>query len=309
MKPLSLAVLGRGLVDPDEPVLAVDDVALSRGQAAFETIRVYAGRPFALDAHLERLAASAARLELPAVDRDELAGLARLALEAAGTPDCALRLYWTGGREGEGRATAMAMVSPLPGGFDALRKRGLRVVTLNLGIDLVARAQSKWLLAGVKSTSYAINMAARAEAARRGADDALLFAADGTVLEGATSNVWWRSGNRVITPALDLGILAGVTRTQLLRDAATLGYAVAEGAYPVADLLAADEVFLSSSLREVAPVVQVDGRPIGDGRPGPAAAALQAALRRDALGEAASDAERDAADAPPLAPATEREQA
>ena len=296
MRPLALAVLGRGLVDPDEPVLTVDDVALTRGQAAFETLRVYHGVAFALPEHLDRLAQSASRLELPPVDRDALTRLAGQALAAAnGTLDAAaprhrapdaapprdlaLRFYWTGGREGDGSPTGLCLVSPIPDGFDELRERGLRVVSLDLGVDVASRARSPWLLGGVKSTSYAVNIAARSEALRRGADDALLLAADGTVLEGATSNVWWRSGGTLRTPGLDLGILAGVTRTHLLTEAAGLGYAVEEGSWPLAELLAADEVLLSSSLREVVPVVAVDERPIGAGVPGPAASAMQAALR------------------------------
>jgi 4-amino-4-deoxychorismate lyase len=295
VRPLALAVLGRGVVDPDEPVLTVDDVALTRGQAAFETLRVYNGVAFALPEHLDRLAQSAARLELPPVDRDALTQLAALALAAAArtldaasltaaTPDLALRFYWTGGREGEGRATGICLVSPVPAGFDELRQRGLRAVSLDLGVDVVSRARSPWLLGGVKSTSYAVNIAARSEALRRGADDALLLAADGTVLEGATSNVWWRSGDALRTPALELGILAGVTRTHLLVLGAELGYAIEEGSWPLTELLAADEVLLSSSLREVVPVVSVDGQPIGAGVPGTAAASLQTGLRTLAAG-------------------------
>src|SRR5439155_14336485 len=110
---LALAVGGRGLVDPDEPVLHADDEALLRGRAAFETTRVYAGRPFKLDEHLARLAGSAARIGLPSVEIDECAELARAALESAGEPDVVLRLYWTAGREGDGRATALALVSTI----------------------------------------------------------------------------------------------------------------------------------------------------------------------------------------------------
>jgi 4-amino-4-deoxychorismate lyase len=285
VRPLALAVLGRGLVDPDEPIVTADDAGLSRGQAAFETVRVYAGRPFALDQHLDRLTASASRLELPAVAREDLLELSRLALEAANTPDCALRLYWTAGREESGQATALALVSPLPAGFDEQRKRGIRVVALDLGIDIAARARSPWLLGGVKSTSYAINIAARTESRRRDADDALLVASDGTVLEGPTSNVWWRSESRLRTPSLALGILSGVTRAVLLGLAPTLGYAAEEGAWPLDELLASDEAFMTSSLREVMPIVSVDEQPVGDGRPGAAAAVLQDGLREAARGQ------------------------
>ncbi|MCY7419844.1 MAG: aminotransferase class IV [Chloroflexi bacterium] len=282
MTPVAVAVLGRGLVDPDQPVLAADDAALARGQAAFETLRVYGGRTFALDEHLERLRASAARLELPDVSRDALEGLAALALDASGLQDAALRFYWTGGRDGARQATALATVTPIPGDLEEVRARGLRVASLELGIDHAARARSPWLLGGVKSTSYAVSVAALAEARRRDADDALLLASDGTVLEGATSNVWWVAGDVVRTPGLELGILAGVTRSHLLRLATDLGYAVQEGGWPLHEVRAAAEIFLSSSVREVVGVVGVDGQVVGGGRPGPVALALQAALRAEA---------------------------
>ncbi len=142
-----------------------------------------------------------------------------------------LRFYWTGGREGQERATAIAMVSRLPQGYEELRARGMRLISLQLGLDAALRASSPWLLGGVKSTSYAVNMAAEAEAKRRGADDAVFVSADGTVLEGPVTNLWWREGSTLFTPALELGILAGVTRSQVLRSAGELGYIVEEGCF------------------------------------------------------------------------------
>lgn len=278
---LSVVVLGRGPVDPDTPLFHVDDVGMTRGQAAFETIRIYAGRPFALAEHLDRLIAGATRLELPPVAREDLERIADEAHAAAGRPaDCALRYYWTGGREGAGRSVVLATVAELPAGFDAQRLVGIRVASMSLGVDAAPRDAMPWLLAGVKSTSYAVNLAARAEAVRRGAEDALFLAADGTVLEGPTSNVWWRAGRILRTPSLDLGVLAGVTRTQVRALGEAAGYTVEEGRWPLAAIAAADEAWMSSSLRELMPIVALDGRPIGDGRPGPAVAAIQAALRR-----------------------------
>ncbi|MFN8622370.1 MAG: aminotransferase class IV [Chloroflexota bacterium] len=282
---VAVAVLGRGLVDPDAPLFAIDDVGMTRGQAAFETIRVYAGRAFALEEHLDRLIMGATRLGLPAVARDDLRALAAQAMDAAGLPDCALRYYWTGGREGEGRSVALATVSTIPPGFDEQRQVGITVASMSLGVDSTSRDQLPWLLSGVKSTSYAVNLAARAEAVRRGAEDALFMTADGFVLEGPTSNIWWRSGRTLRTPALDLGVLAGVTRTQIRALGAAAGYVVEEVRATVADVAAADEAWMSSSVRELMPIVALDGTPIGDGRPGPAVAALQAALRRLAHGE------------------------
>ena len=279
---LALAVGGRGLVDPDEPVLHVDDEAFLRSRAAFETTRVYAGKPFKLDEHLARLAGSAARVEIGPIDTAELGRLAALALEAASAPESVLRLFVTPGRNGAARPTEIAMVSTVPEGLGGLRARGAKLVSIQLGVDPGLRASSPWLLGGVKSTSYAVNMAAEAEAKRRGADDAVFLGAGDVVLEGPVTNVWWRLEGVLYTPALELGILAGVTRATLVVEAAAAGYKVREGVFPLEHLASAAEAFTSSSIREVMPVVELDGRPLGEGAPGPAARELQRALRQAA---------------------------
>jgi branched-subunit amino acid aminotransferase/4-amino-4-deoxychorismate lyase len=163
-----------------------------------------------------------------------------------------------------------------------MRTRGIALAALQLATGAAVRQASPWLLAGVKSTSYAVNMAAQAEARRRGADDAVFLSLDGTLLECPTSNVWFLADGVLHTPSLDLGILAGVTRETLLAAAADGGIPVEEGAYPRERLAAAEEVFTSSSVREVMPVVRMDGAAVGDGGPGPVTAAMQAALRRAA---------------------------
>ena len=272
--PLAVAVTGRGLVDPDEPVLAAHDEGFLRGRAAFETLRVYAGRPFRLAEHLARIERSAGTLGLPAPDVEEMTDLAALALEHSGARDAVLRLYWTPGPAGDGRPLGLALVSEIPGWIEDARARGQRLVAL-----LYPRRSTPWLLAGTKSTSYAVHLAAEAEAQRRGGDDAVFVDADGIVLEGPVTNVWWRRGRTLETPSLDLGILAGETRAALVELAPGLGYEVAEGSYELDRLLGADEAFTSSSVREVLPVVSVDGRALGRG---PVADELQAALRQAA---------------------------
>jgi 4-amino-4-deoxychorismate lyase len=275
---LALAVGGRGVVDPGTPVVHADDEAVLRGRAAFETLRVYGGRPFRLREHLERLAESAKRIRLATPDLAELEALATDAVRAAGVPDAVLRLLWTPGRLPEGPPLALALVSAIPPHLEAARENGIRVVSL-LGV----RAEAPWLLGGVKSTSYAVNMAAEAEAQRRGADDAIFVDPGGTVLEGPVTNVWWRRGGTLFTPATELGVLAGVTRGVVLELAPAEGYEVEEGAYSLADLAAADEAFTSSSVRELLPIVELDGTALGDGRPGPGARGLQEALRNSTL--------------------------
>ncbi len=270
MNLLALAVTGRGLVDPAEPVIRADDEALLRGRAAFETLKVYGGRPFRLEAHLDRLIASAESIGLPAVDRRRLQVLVGLVLPKAAGGDASLRLVWTAGPV-RGMPSGLALLSEVPDWIEAARDRGATAVSL-LGV----RAAVPWLLPGVKSTSYAVNMAAEAEAKRRGADEAVFVDGDGIVLEGTVTNVWWRLGETLYTPALDLGILAGVTRAMLIELAPSCGYRVEEGAYRLDELLAADEAYTSSSVREVMPLVEIDGRALGRG---PAADELQGALR------------------------------
>jgi 4-amino-4-deoxychorismate lyase len=270
---VALAVSGRGLVAPDDPAIRADDEALLRGRAAFETLRVYGGRPFRLDTHLDRLEASAVAIGLPAVESDELATLAGLVLAEAGSADAVLRLVWTAGPV-EGPPAGLALLSGIPDWIEVVRARGARAVSL-LGV----RAAVPWLLPGVKSTSYAVNMAAEAEARRRGAEEAIFVDGEGIVLEGTVTNVWWRTGETLHTPSLELGILAGVTRAALLELARRAGHDVVEGTYPLERLLEADEAFTSSSVREVLPLVEVDGIPLGRG---PAADALQRALREEA---------------------------
>ena len=253
---IALAVSGRGLVDPAEPVFTADDEALLRGSCAFETLRVYGGRPFLLAEHLTRFRHSAQSLALEPPDGVE--DLIRLVLGAT-RPDFVMRFYRTS-------ATIAVTAAELPGDLEEERAHGVRLRSFEVGAPPP-------LLGGAKTTSYGVAFAAKREAQRLGAHEAVLVG-EGLVLEATTANVWWRRGDELFTPATRPGVLPGVTR----------GFVcgierVTEGAFPLAELAGADEAFLTSSVREVMPVVALDGEPIGDGRPGPAAARLQAALR------------------------------
>jgi branched-subunit amino acid aminotransferase/4-amino-4-deoxychorismate lyase len=258
---VAVAVSGRGLVDPDEPVFRADDEALLRGGAAFETVRAYDGMPFLLDRHIRRFRFSIDALALPSAD-----GLAELVdlVVGASPPDHVLRLYRTDRQ-------LVVTSALLPDGLEELRERGLALRSVDLGAPAS-------LLAGAKTTSYGEAFAARRLAERDGADEALLVA-DGVVLEAATANVWWRRGDELRTPAVQPGVLPGVTRELVLELAAAT-----EGTFPLVDLAGADEAFLTSSIREVMPVVTVDGQRVGAGVPGLAAARLQAALRLRSTG-------------------------
>ena len=258
---LAAAVLGRGLVDPEAPLFAADDEALLRGSAAFETLPVYGGRPFRLEPHVERLRFSAQKLGLPSGRRR------RRARPPRRRRPCPTACSGSIARS----TTVVATAAAFPGDLEEARQRGLVLQTVEVG-------SPSELLAGVKSTSYAFAFAARRAAAAAGADD-VVFTGGGRVLEAATANVWWRVGDVLFTPATGAGVLPGVTREAVRELARDLAYEVEEGAYPTAELIAAEEAFETSSIREVVPIVGVDGATIGDGRGGPAAARLQAALR------------------------------
>ena len=309
MAVLAVLATGPGAPAGGPPALDPLDLALVRGEAVFEAMKVYGGRPFRQEAHLARLTASARAIELPLPEG--LEALAVRAVAAAGQGDAILRLICTKGPEGsgephdgpagrrsgsspadgarsapvdreesEGGPVAFAICTDIPASFEEDRRRGLRLVLLTTATDPLLRAASPWLLAGVKTISYATNMAAQRAARARGADDAVLVGLGGELLEAPTASLWWRTGQTLHTPALDLGILAGITRAVLCDLAPSLGLKVLEGVYTAEDLAAADEAFLSSSTRELMPVIEVDGAPIATGHPGPTTAALQAALRR-----------------------------
>ena len=199
--------------------------------------------------------------------------LVPLVLGAAALPDAVLRLFATPGAPGAG-PISVAVVAEVPDWIEEARARGQRLVSLTF-----PRRSASWLLPGTKSVSYATHVAAEAEAKRRSADDAVLVDHDGTVLEGTVTNVWWREGATLLTPSLELGILAGVTRAELL-ELARPRWQVVEGVYGVEELRGADEAFTSSSVREVMPIARVDDATLALG---PAAQELQRALR-DAAG-------------------------
>src|SRR5437763_11540521 len=253
----AVAVAGRGLVDPHGPVFAAADAALLRGSSVVEATRVYGGRAFRLEEHLARFALSSERVRLPPPDAEESSRLVELVIGACDEQDLGLRLYWTG-------RTLVATAASIDPGLEALRARGLRLSVVSW---------STGALASAKSMSYAENMAAQDAAVAGGADDALFVAHDGTVLEAPTANVFWREGDQLLTPSLELPILAGVTRAVMLEVAER---ETVEGVFPLARLLAAHEVFICSSIREVMPVASVDGTAFGLG---PAAHELQQGLR------------------------------
>ncbi|HWH07872.1 MAG TPA: aminotransferase class IV [Candidatus Thermoplasmatota archaeon] len=271
------------LLPEEEARISPFDRGFLLGDAVFETMRAYGGRPFRVEEHLARLRRSCevARLPFPEEARGALADV----LRANGLADAALRVTVSRGPGGRGASprgagpptvlvTATA-VEPRP----EVWSRGLRLATARL-------PRPQGLDPGVKTTNYLVNVLAKAQAEDAGADDALFVDADGLVVEATQANVFAVLRDRLVTPPLSSGCLPGVTRAALLDLAPDAGLRAAEAALPREALLEADEVFLSASVLEVGPVVALDGLQMGGGRPGPVARRLHALYRKAAGGQA-----------------------
>lgn len=256
-----LGFLGVGLVDPTVPQLRADDLGVQRGDGCFESVRLRADDGLDdLDPHLDRLARSAAALELPPTDP---AAWRRLVAELVAARDFTgegvLRLTVTRGLAEGGPPTAFAMLTRIGDRQLAERRDGIRVLTLDRGLTADAAVEAPWLLGGVKALSYAVNMAALRYAHGAGADDVIFVSADGQLLEAPTATVVWLSGGVLHTPpAGPLGILPGITVERLFTEHTGYGTAIRRGGRD--DLLGADGVWLVSSVRLAAAVTALDGK-------------------------------------------------
>jgi 4-amino-4-deoxychorismate lyase len=252
-------------VPADEPVVTAFDQGLGRGDGVFESVAVLGGGTPYLDAHLARMANSAALLEL--VDPGPAVWHALVDAVLADWPadvEGVCRLFLTRGL-GEGLPpTALALLAPVPAETVRQRTEGISVVSLGLGVPADFRAQAPWLLGGAKTLSYAVNMAAQRHAHSVGADDVVFTCLDGSLLEGPTSTVVWAAGGTLHTPPLDTGILPGTTVARLFERAEADGWPTAHSPGTVADLHAADAVWLLSGVRLAAVVHTLDGVPRGD---------------------------------------------
>jgi 4-amino-4-deoxychorismate lyase len=255
-----VAVLGRGVVPADTPILRADDLGVLRGDGVFETMHVRARQPWLLDAHLSRMARSAARLDLALPSAADLAGLAAEACaQWPEEQEGALRLVCTRGVEDGGSVTVFATLSPIGAGQLRTRRDGVAVATASLGYAADARTPAPWLLGGVKSLSYAVNMASLRWAGAHGVDDVLWVSADGWALEAPTATLVWLDGDRLCTvPAESTGILPGCTARHLLDNAGQLGFTADERMVRPDELTGG--AWLLSSVRGVAQIRSIDGR-------------------------------------------------
>jgi branched-chain amino acid aminotransferase len=254
----------------EEARIPVLDHGLLYGDGVFEGIRVYGGRPFLLDEHLERLEASARAivLELPA-DRAAIAALCHEAAQRARLTEGYLRLVVTRGAGALGvsphtcpRASLIVIAAPLALYPPERYRNGVRLITSSL-----RRSAHDALPPQVKSLNYLTSVLASIEARRQGADEAVLLNAQGLIAECTADNLFLVSRGRVLTPAVASGALAGITRALVLRLLAEQGIEWAEAALTPADAWTADELFLTGTGAEIVPVCEIDGRPLPAARP------------------------------------------
>jgi len=257
-------------VDPAAPHISGLDRGFNRADGLFETMRSYGGHVAFLSRHMHRLAggARALGLDLPDLSGQVLTG-ARVAREK-GWSDAAIRLTVSRGVGDLGlpptpgvTPTAVVIASPLPPTPPGMYERGITVQIAK------GRRNEYSVTSGLKTLAYAEAVIALTAARAAGFDDALFLDIEGHVAEGPISNVIFVKERTLITPPLTCGILPGVTRAVVMEIGAEAGLAVEERPVERAEIDTADEMFYTSSLRELYPIVKVDSTSIGDGRPGP----------------------------------------
>jgi branched-chain amino acid aminotransferase len=270
--------------EPARAVVSVFDRGFLYGDAVFEVLRTYGGRPFALDEHLARLRRSAERvfIAMP-VDEATLRREVEVALAASGNEDSYVRLVVTRGSgplsldpDTATHPLRVLIVEPVVVPPREAYVNGVALVSVR-----ARRATDETSASGAKVSNYLPNLLALREAKSRGAQEALVLDARGRVVEGASSNVFIVSGGRLATPPESGGILPGITRAHILAAATSLGIPADERDLMLDEVYAAAEVFITSSIRELLPVVRIDDRTIGTGSPGAVSRALHRRFRED----------------------------
>ncbi|NDK88748.1 aminodeoxychorismate lyase [Gordonia desulfuricans] len=262
-----LVTLDGTVLDPDTPFLHADDLAAVRGDGIFETLLIRDGHARCVDLHLDRLARSAVMLDLPAPDRAAWQAAIDVAAttwtERAGNrTEGLLRLVYSRGRESTpaGPPTAYLTVGEVAPRAAAARESGVSVVTLDRGFSLDLAEAAPWQLLGAKTLSYATNMAALRYAGSLGYDDVIYVSSEGAVLEGPRSTVVAVTGETLVTPPVEVGILPGTTQLATFALAESEGWATQTRVLRPADLLVADSVWLISSVTLAARVTALNGR-------------------------------------------------
>jgi branched-chain amino acid aminotransferase len=264
------------IAGPEDAKISVLDHGLLFGDSVYETLRTYNGKPFLFSRHFARLqhSAEAVDLQLPWTKSRTLDEIRKTLFSG----ECRIRLVFTRG-VGELAAdvetctdpTAIIIVVPLVAPPERIYQDGVDVV-----VSTVRRSSR---FADIKTGSLIHQVLARREAKARRAYEAILLTADGKLSDGITSNIYMVRDGKLLTPAHGAGIIEGITRGVVLGLAREMGIEIVEGLFDAEEIERADEMFLTSSTREVVPVVRIEVKPIGNGRPGPVTVKLLQAYR------------------------------
>lgn len=264
------------IVPAREAVVSAEDRGLLNGEGAFEALRVYGGRPFRLLEHLHRLRHSldVVGIDVPGLE-DRLQQAVHDAIAANQRPDARVRITVTAGPEG-GEPAVIVGVSPLPDRPARWYAEGVGVIISRHIRDATS------ILSGLKSTNYLLHRMAAREAREQGAEEALLLNSWGRVAEGATSNIFMVLDEVLVSTPLSEGVLEGITRDTVLDLARAAGIKTTLRPIMPEELQQAEELFITSSVREVLPVTKLSHQPAGGGRRGPVTEQLLRAYRQEA---------------------------
>jgi len=283
---MTVSVNGR-ITNGDDAVVSVFDHGFLFGEGIYETLRTYGGQPFLYQRHMRRLRRSAAMLDLtlPFTD-DSLAHDIELAAETAalGSGEAYIRVLVTRGvgevtydLRATPTPTVVILVGPLREPPATAYTEGVRVVLVD-----VVRNHPASVNPMIKSNNLLNSALAQQEALRRGGFEGVMRNHQGDLAECTASNLFVVKAGAALTPPLNAGLLPGITREFLFDVGRDIGVSVEERPLKDGDLFEADEGFLTSTTRELVPIVRVDDRTIGSGVPGPVTAQLLKAYRRQA---------------------------
>jgi branched-chain amino acid aminotransferase len=261
---------------PEDAKISVLDHGLLFGDSVYETLRTYGGKPFLFSRDFARLehSADAINLKLPWTKSKTLEEIRKTCLAG----ECQIRLVITRGTGDISAATetcvgptVIILVVPLVAPDEKIYSEGVEVVISSL------RRGGRF--ADIKTGSLIHQVMARQEANAKSAYEAILLTQDQKLSDGITSNIYMVAGGKILTPAHDAGIVEGITRGVVLRLARDMGFEVVEGVFAVDEIVGADEMFLTSSTREIVPITRANGSTIASGKPGPVTLMLLKAFR------------------------------
>jgi branched-chain amino acid aminotransferase len=274
-------------VPEEEAKVSVFDHGLLYGDGVFEGIRAYQGKVFRMEAHLERLYDSAKMINLTIpLKKEEFAELIYETLRRNNLTDAYIRPVVTRGKGDLGldprkcaKPTVFIIATSWGAMYGDLYEKGLQAITVS-----VRRNAAEALPPNAKSLNYLNNILAKIESIYKGGDEAIFFDTNGYLSEGSGDNIFIVKHGKILTPPT-LNNLRGITREVVLECVQRLGIEHQEKNMGYFDLYTADEVFVTGTAAEVAPIVEIDGRMIGTGRPGPITKQLMAAFRNVTVNE------------------------